>query len=277
MPGDHGHIRTWRKDESMAGHRKSRKTSSLVIIALAGLILLAVLVAIKILMEPQIIVREDEPTPNANTPSTVTAPAEKETAVIDYGKLASDDDLQSLMAQRKEDYDVGEGIDIIARTDEMVQIGDTTVSMKELQKQIQLKLGEIGEETIGPDGQPLAQATESYGIYIVQPGDNIWNIHFRFLKDYFSRRNITLSSVADEPVKQGYSSGVGKLLKFSENMVYIYNIIDKQFSENLNLIEPQSKIVIYKMDRVFAFLEQVDYKNINHLRFDGDTLWIQAD
>lgn len=261
----------------MAVHRNGRKTSSLVIIALAGLILLAVLAAIKILMEPQIIVREDAPAPTASTPPTVAAPAEKENALIDYGKLASDKDLQSLMAQRKEDYDVGEGIDIIARSDEMVQIGETTVSMKELQQQIQLKLGEIAEETIGPDGQLLVQPAESYGLYIVQPGDNIWNIHFRFLRDYFSRRNVTLSPVADEPVKQGYSSGVGKLLKFSENMVYIYNIIDKQFSEDLNMIEPQSKIVIYKMDRVFAFLEQVDYKNIDRVQFDGDTLWVPAD
>jgi hypothetical protein len=47
----------------MAENLKSRKTSSLVIIALAGLVLLAVLAAIKILMEPQIIVR-DEPPPD---------------------------------------------------------------------------------------------------------------------------------------------------------------------------------------------------------------------
>jgi hypothetical protein len=258
----------------MAEHLKSRKTSSLVIIALAGLILLAVLAAIKILMEPQIIVR-DEP-PESAAPAESTPSVEQEKTVIDYDKLGSDEALQSLMTQRKEDYDVGEGIDIIARSDETVQIGGTTVSMKELQKAIQLKLGEIAEETLGPDGLPIIQPAESYGIYIVQPGDNIWNIHFRFLKDYFARRNITLSAVADEPVKQGYSSGVGKLLKFSENMVYIYNIKDKQFSENLNLIEPQSKIVIYKMDRVFAFLEQVDYTNINRIQFDGDTLWVPA-
>jgi hypothetical protein len=42
------------------------------------------------------------------------------------------------------------------------------------------------------------------------------------------------------------------------------------------MIEPQSKIVIYKMDRVFAFLEQVDYTNINRIQFDGDTLWVPA-
>ena len=259
----------------MAEHLKSRKTSSLVIIALAGLVLLAVLAAIKILMEPQIIVR-DEPPPDSAAPAESTPSVEQEKTVIDYDKLGTNASLQSLMTQRKEDYDVGEGIDIIARSDETVQIGGTTVSMKELQKAIQLKLGEIAEETLGPDGLPIIQPAESYGIYIVQPGDNIWNIHFRFLKDYFARRDITLSAVADEPVKQGYSSGVGKLLKFSENMVYIYNIKDKQFSENLNLIEPQSKIVIYKMDRVFAFLEQVDYTNINRIQFDGDTLWVPA-
>ena len=260
----------------MAGIRSRHKTNSLVGIALAGLLLLAVLVAIKILMEPQIIVREDQPAPSESTPATAAPPESKEDAVIDYGKLDSDEDLQSLMEQRKEDYDVGEGIDIIARSDETLQIGDTTVSMRELQKKIKLKLGEIAEETLGPDGRSLAQPTENFGIYIVQPGDNIWNIHFRFLKDYFQRREVALSPVADEPVRGGFSSGVGKLLKFSENIVYIYNIKEKQFSENLNLIEPQSKIVIYKMDRVFAFLEQVDYSNINRIQFDGDTLWVPA-
>ena len=260
----------------MAGHRNSRKINSLLIIALAGLILLAILAAIKILMEPQIIVHEEASPPAASAPAPDAASDKAGKTVIDYDKLKSDEALQSLMAERKKNYDVGEGIDIIARSDESVKIGDTTVSMKELQKQIQLKLGEINEETIGPDGRPVIQMTENYGIYIVQPGDNIWNIHFRFLKDYFNRRNITLSPVADEPVSGGYSSGIGKLLKFSENMVYIYNIKEKQFSENLNLIEPQSKIVVYKMDRIFAFLEQVDYKSINRIQFDGDTLWVPS-
>ena len=131
----------------MAEHLKSRKTSSLVIIALAGLVLLAVLAAIKILMEPQIIVR-DEPPPDSAAPADSTPSVEQEKTVIDYDKLGSDEALQALMTQRKEGYDVGEGIDIIARSDETVQIGGTTVSMKELQKAIQLKLGEIAEETL---------------------------------------------------------------------------------------------------------------------------------
>lgn len=263
----------------MADKRTGRRTNSLVVIALAGLVLLAILVAIKILMEPQIIDHDAAPPPDTReaAPDKVPQTKDESGAVIDYDKLQTDENLQALMDRRKEDYDVGEGIDIIARSDETVQIGDTTVSMKELQREIQLKQGEIAEETIGPDGRPLPQTTESFGLYVVQPGDNIWNIHFRFLRDYFQRRGVSVSPVADEPVKGGFSSGVGKLLKFSENIVYIYNIKEKRFSKNLNLIEPQSKIVIYKMDRVFAFLEQLDYANINRVRFDGDTLWVPAE
>lgn len=260
----------------MAKNTSGRRPNSLLVIALAGLLLLAILAAIKILMEPQIVVHEDTP-PVENDEGTSGKALEAETqTVIDYGKLETDEELQALMEQRKEDYDVGEGIDIIARSDETVRIGDRTVSMKELQREIQLKQGQIAEETIGPDGRPLVQMTESFGLYVVQPGDNIWNIHFRFLRDYFQRRGVSLSAAADEPVKGGFSSGVGKLLKFSENMVYIYNVKDQAFSENLDLIEPQSKIVVYKMDRVFAFLEQLDYTNVNHIQFDGDTLWVPA-
>lgn len=260
----------------MAKNTSGRRPNSLLVIALAGLLLLAILAAIKILMEPQIVVHEDTPSVESSEGTADQPPEEASKTVIDYDRLETDEELQALMEQRKEDYDVGEGIDIIARSDETVRIGDRTVSMKELQREIQLKQGQIAEETIGPDGRPLVQMTESFGLYVVQPGDNIWDIHFRFLRDYFQRRGVSLAPTADEPVQGGFSSGVGKLLKFSENMVYIYNVKDKAFSENLDLIEPQSKIVVYKMDRVFAFLEQVDYTNINRIQFDGDTLWVPA-
>ena len=57
-------------------------------------------------------------------------------------------------------------------------------------------------------------------------------------------------------------------------MVYIYNVKERDFSQDLNLIEPYSKIIVYKMDRVFQLLEQLDYGNIDRIQFDGDTLWV---
>ena len=119
--------------------------------------------------------------------------------------------------------------------------------------------------------------TEAYGIYVVRPGDNIWNIHFKFLKAYFGLRNVGLSPVSDEPDARGFSSGVGKILKFSENMVYIYNLREKKLDVDLNLLQPLSKIVIFNMGEVFALLDPIDYSRVNRIRFDGETLWIPAE
>jgi hypothetical protein len=115
---------------------------------------------------------------------------------------------------------------------------------------------------------------EIYGIYVVRPGDNIWNIHFTILRDYFELRGIEISPMSDEPSSQGVSSGVGKLLKFSEKIVYIYNIRQHKIDVDLDLIHPLSKIVVFKMNQVFTLLDQIDYNNINRIKFDGDTLWL---
>jgi hypothetical protein len=262
----------------MHNQSTGKKSRSLVLIVLAGLILLAVLAGVRLLTQTA------APPPGPAGPGNAARVAPEKPAgegaapgaVIDYGKLDSDAALKAMMDERKGTFEVGEGIDIIARSDETLQIGQNRVSMKELQDQIKLQLGEISEQTLGPDGKPLPAAVELYGVYVVQPGDNLWNIHFRFLQDHFKRHGVQLTRTADEPNRQGYSSGVGKLLKFSENVVYIYNIKDRQFSDNLNLIEPQTKIVVYKMDRVFDLLKQINYQNLDRIAFDGDTLWVTA-
>lgn len=115
-----------------------------------------------------------------------------------------------------------------------------------------------------------------YGIHVVRPGDNIWNIHFEFLREYFKNKGVLLSPMADEPIREGVSSGVGKILKFSETMVYIYNLRDKELSFDLGLIHPMSKIVVFNMGRALEMLERIDYDNIKEVRFDGENLWIPA-
>lgn len=120
-------------------------------------------------------------------------------------------------------------------------------------------------------------AMGAYGIHVVTLGDNIWNIHFQFLKSYFNKRGITVSPIADEPSKiTGTSSGVGKLLKFSENMVHIYNIKTRQIDQDINIIEPLSKMVVFNLGQVFALLDSINYDKINHIEFDGETLWLPA-
>ena len=197
-----------------------------------------------------------------------------EKSVIDYNNIEKDQELIALMQKRKAEYGVEKGVDIITKSDESFKIGDSTVSMREILDKIRIKSGDIVERDLKSKEMDSMKNSESFGIYVVQSGDNIWNIHFNFLKDYFAHKGISLSPLADEPEKGGQSSGVGKLLKFSEKTVNIYNIKERKIDVDLNLIYPLSKVVIYNMDQIFELLDLIDYENVNRIQFDGETLWI---
>ena len=199
--------------------------------------------------------------------------AVKSKAIVDYDNLENDKNLKALMEKRKEAYNINKGVDIIVKSDETLKIGDTKVPMQEIIDQIEMEQGSIVEKDVTGDSTEIEG---DYGIYIVQAGDNIWNIHFRFLKDHLEHKGVSIAPLADEPNQAGFSSGVGKLLKFSENMVYIYNLRERKLDFNLNLIHPLSKIVVYNMAQVFALLNQIDYEHVNRIEFDGDTIWIPA-
>ena len=104
-----------------------------------------------------------------------------------------------------------------------------------------------------------------------------FNIVFFFLTEYFTSRGITLSQTADEPASGGKSSGVGKILKFSENMVYIYNTRDRRLEMDISMIHPLSKIVVFNMGQVFELLDRLAYGDIENIEFDGDNLWLPAE
>lgn len=197
--------------------------------------------------------------------------------IIDYNKLDKDNKLKALIRERKAKCGIDKGLDIIVKSDESLKIGDTTVSMQEILDKIRLKRGEVVEKDIQSGRLDQKNTVTVFGIYVVQPGDNIWNIHFKFLKDYFNHKGISLSPLADEPDSFGFSSGVGKILKFSENIVHIYNLTERKLDTDINLIHPLSKIVVYNMHRIFALLDQIDYERVNHIQFDGETLWISVE
>ena len=217
-------------------------------------------------------------------------PAEKEVAraivpptagsVIDYGKLEQEEELDKMMKNRKEEYGVKDSVDMIVTSDESIKVGDNTVSMEEILDKVRLKQGSFIEKDLGWGNKAEKgerDRKEGFGVYVVQPGDNIWNIHFRLLKDFFDERGIDLPPLSDESDKNGTSSGVGRILKFSENMVYIFNLKSRKLDTNIHLIEPLGKVVVYRMDEVFDLLEQVDLSRVNAIRFDGENLWIPAE
>ena len=195
---------------------------------------------------------------------------------IDYNELKKDDELIKLMNSRKTEFGIKNSLDMIVKSNESFTIGDNYISMRDILEKAFIKQGNVFEEKIATSGAVSPQKIKTYGIYVIRPGDNIWNIHFNILKEFYEHKGINVSPKADEPVDQGMSSGVGKILKFSETMVIIYNLVDKKVVSNINLLEPLSKIIIYNMDEVFSLLFEFNYDNIDRIQFDGKTIWIPA-
>ena len=195
---------------------------------------------------------------------------------IDFKELKKDNNLKKLMNSRKTEFGIKNSLDMIVKSNESFTIGDNHISMRDILEKAFIKQGDVFEEKIATSGAVSPQKIKTYGIYVIRPGDNIWNIHFNILKEFYEHKGINVSPKADEPVDQGMSSGVGKILKFSETMVIIYNLVNKKVVLDINLLEPLSKIIIYNMDEVFSLLFEFNYDNIDRIQFDGKTIWIPA-
>ena len=197
------------------------------------------------------------------------------TPEIDYKDIEILPKLKELMDERKKKAGIKDTLDMIVRSNETFTVGKTRIAMSDILKQAFTGQGDIFEEKIERSGEIRPRQIDTFGIYVIQAGDNIWNIHFNILKEfYLNNKGVTVSPKADEPGSQGQSSGVGKILKFSETMVIIYNLLDRKIDTHIDLIEPLSKIVIYNLDEVFSLLEDIDYSNIDRIQFDGKHIWI---
>lgn len=196
---------------------------------------------------------------------------------IEYRNLEQDEDLKNLMHARKKELGLDKSLDMIVQSDETFTIGDVKTAMGDILKQAFKKENKVYAENIGPAGELSPRKLQKFGIYVVQPGDNIWNIHFNILKEYYSHKGIKVAPRADEPGSEGTSSGIGKILKFSETMIIIYNLMEKKVDTDIDLLEPLSKIVVYNMEEVFSLLQEINYENINRIQFDGQTIWIPTE
>ena len=224
----------------------------------------------------QILKKTEKVTENTIVNKEKNIPVSKQ-VVIDYGKIEEKTETASLMEKRKAEFGLEKSIDMIVKSDELLKVGNSTVAMQTIIDKIRLKSGEIVEKTIFEKNNHHEGSIETFGIYVVQKKDNIWNIHFKFLKDYFEHRGISIEPTSDEPNNFGYSSGVGKLLKFSEHIVNIYNIKENRLDADINLIQPLNKLVIYNMTQIFALLDSIEYNTVNHIQFDGETLWVSSE
>jgi hypothetical protein len=157
------------------------------------------------------------------TPENTIQPEAKKEIKVSNKAMISVKNLKdkALMEKRKQEYGVEKGLDMVLKSDEKTKINGQVIDIKSIEEKDMILRGELVSsdlkinETIKP---------KDYGLYVVKKGDNLWDVHFRLLRELFAKKGVSLSESADQPLKGGYSSGVGKILKFSEETVSIYSL-----------------------------------------------------
>lgn len=179
-----------------------------------------------------------------------------------------DGSQQGEQDQRKKPFGLDKSVDAVARSDESIQVGGKKVPVEELERKLVVEQrGEVREKSL------QGGKVSAWGIHMVRTGDNLWQIHYQLLREYLAGRGVNLPPRADQPQPQGYSTGVGKILKFAEHMVGVYNLRTGQMTKDLNLLEPGQKVVIFNLSEIFAQLDKVDPKEINGVMYDGRVLF----
>lgn len=189
--------------------------------------------------------------------------------------------FQASQSERREAFQLRESVDHIVRRDEPFEIGGKKITIGEILGTPPAIIPHIEESEIGskvrrpiPSGtpSPLAQSQGYYGVRYVRPAENLWSIHHAMIREYFARRGIILSKDADRPASDGRSSGVGRLLKFIEGAVYVYDLDQHRFEKDLGSIQPHSIVVFFKISDFFAALDDLQPRDLASIRYVGNNL-----
>jgi len=191
--------------------------------------------------------------------------------------------------KRKAEYRLGTVLDIIAVAGETIKVGGRGIEMDDMSEKIRLEIGDIVETDL-KTGEMASEKSDVFGIHILKFQERLPDIHFEFLKELVDFKGMSLTSMSSESNRRGAGFMVGKILAFSEHNAYIYDIKKKRFTSDVNLLEPNSKIVIYRLGRVSSILDSMDGGRIDgglihsekseksggKLYFDGDALWMRT-
>ena len=235
----------------------------------------------------------DLPTePVAPTPSAPNFTSQ----VLDYGKLRDGEApaMDRLITERKEEYGLDHSVDMVVENHESIKVGEETVSIQDILAAIDaaadsgapialpvLDRPEVQEEDLNaatppptpPPANPEKRVVEYYGVYVVRSGDDLWDIHFAFLREYLKHRGVEIPPDADQTRHaDGTSNWVSRILKYAESMVHIYNMKTRSIDTNLDTLSPDSKVVIFNITRLHRILGAVDAEHLPEIEFDGKEL-----
>ena len=248
--------------------------------------------------------------PAQQTTATVDSAASPSVSsgVIDYSKIKdnSDENLDEVIKERKGDFGLDKSVDMVVGSGESIRVGNETVPISEILAQIHAANGgdpavnlpvldpksaaqpavtNLVEEKLGeqstvpaqpsmpPPATKISKSINYYGVYVVRKGDNLWDIHFAFLREYLKHRGIEVSENADEG-PEGQSTGVSRILKWAESMVHIFNMKTRSLDTNLDLLEPEQKVVVFNLTQLHRILGAIKPNDLDQVRFDGTNLFL---
>jgi len=195
---------------------------------------------------------------------------------------------QASQAERQQIAGFKDSVDYIVRADEPFEVGGKTWTIDQIRNRLLPEEGkepllpQITEADVGPSiRKPIVapapqrpKPADYYAVRIVQPGDNLWNIHYQIIRDYLARRHIILAADADKPHPDGRSSGIGRLLKFIESVVVVYDFDKNRAEKDLNLIHPYHIVVFFKISDLLSALDQLQPDDLNRIRYVNNFLKI---
>lgn len=195
---------------------------------------------------------------------------------------------QASQAERQQIAGFRDSVDYIVRADEPFEVGGKIWTIDDIRNRLhpeeekgpvlpQIKEVDVGSSIRKPIVTPASQRPKPpdyYAVRIVQPGDNLWNIHYQIIRDYLARRQIRLAAGADKPHPDGRSSGIGRLLKFIESVVVVYDFDKNRAETDLNLIHAYQIVVFFKISDLLAALDQLQPDDLNRLRYVNNFLQI---
>jgi len=193
--------------------------------------------------------------------------------------------FKRIRKKRKIERGLGKLPYIIAVPGETISVGGREIEMDDISEKIRFEIGDIVETDL-KTGEMASKKSDAFGIHILKARDHLPNIHFQILKELANSRGISLSRMPGEP-ESGPGLMAEKILTFSEDNVYIYDIKKKKLTSDANLLEANSKIVIHRLERALALLDSMDDRLIDgglvhyeksgvKLYFDGDALWMKT-
>ncbi|CAO0820011.1 Soluble ligand binding domain-containing protein [Desulfarculales bacterium] len=171
----------------------------------------------------------------------------------------------SEQVQRNEPYGSEKSLNAVVRFYESIKLSDKTVPIAELERKPVVEgRGVLLDKPLGNSQQITA-----WGVHALRPSDSLWKIHYALLREYLAHRKQTY---ADQPTRQGIFSGVGKVLKFAEHMVGMYNLKIGHMSCDLDLLEPGEKMVAFNLSEIFDQLPQIEPKDLDEVIYDSRVL-----